>query len=211
MRDFLLWHEKSNRILRRIANSSGSAFGNSLMHVKSFLLYANEGLTQNLMTYQSMLSEPNMGNPLNLESIVLEPYFPAQYRWMVKAADLKNSREFFNALEEQIEDFDSSPDTLEVVVGVHFLRYALTVKIVETLLLALTSEYIKSGKLHTDSIKHIGFDKTLLRFFDDLEPLCSKTLDEWKTTYTPSVATTNYFRTALKRMCLILFDTKSNS
>ena len=202
MKAYILYKDKSVKGFKKLVNSGNSIFDKYRSLAVSFIRYAGSDLDVNLSTYDKILG--------GIDNIKLENVFPTKYKWLVSDVSLKNSREYLKSLEDRITEFEGKEDNLKLVVGVLFTKFVLITQIVETYLLALSE--MKSNNTSTDISKidltYIGIGKNVLKYFDVLADLSSKTLDDWLN-YKADPATCKYFYSSMKRILSILSGSAS--
>lgn len=201
MRAYVLYKDKSVKGFKRLMVSGGSSlFDKYKSMANSFIRYAGSDLDENLSSYDAVL---------DLNSINLEQVFPTEYRWLVSNQALKNSREYLETLETRITEFEGGKeDNLKMLVGVLFVRFVLVTKIVETYL-AVATAMKKNGKdVSNLKLVDVGIGKSVLKYFDGMEDLCSKTIDEWLN-YDADVVVAKYFYSSMKRVLSVLLGNDS--
>lgn len=193
MKTYLLYKDRSVRSFKRLAGG-GQVFDKYRSLATSFIRYAGTDLDNNLALY---------GNTLDIQSIRLEDVFPAKYRWLVRDVELRNSKDYLENLEQRIQEFQGKEDNLKILVGVLFIKFVLITKIVETYLssaVSLKENGVDISKIDTGDI---GIGNSTLKYFDELQTISGKTIDEWLS-YTADSVEAKYFYSSMKRILTIL-------
>lgn len=195
MRAYVLYKDKSIKGFKRLIVSGGHIFDKYKSLATSFIRYAGSDLDANLSAYDAEVS---------LNSIELEKIFPTQYKWLVSNVALKNSREYLESLESRITEFEGGKeDNLKILVGVLFLRLVLLTKIVETYLEVVTAMKKNGQDISNITLNDIGIGKSTLKYFDGMDDLCSKTIDEWLN-YNADPVVAKYYYSSMKRILSVL-------
>ena len=194
MRAYLLYKDKSIIGFKRIMNSGGGVFDKYRAQATSFIRYASDDLDKNIALYSGNIA---------IEDVNLEQIFPIKYKWLVGDVSLKNAREYIIFLNQRISDFQGREDNLKLLCGVLFIKFVLLTKIVETYLASASS--LKTNGVDVTNLKlgDIGIGNTTLMYFDDLQALNEKTIDEW-IAYKADPVEAKYFYSAMKRILTIL-------
>ena len=197
-----MYKDKSLKGFKKLINSGNSIFDKYRSVAVSFIRYAGSDLDVNLSTYDKILG--------GIDNIRLEKIFPTKYKWLVSSVSLKDSSDYLKSLEDRITEFEGKEDNLKLLVGILFMKFVLITKIVETYLFAL-SEMKKSNPAldiyHID-LGDIGIGKPILKYFDCIEELSTKTLEDWLN-YKADPATCKYFYSSMKRILTILSGSAS--
>jgi hypothetical protein len=122
---------------------------------------------------------------------------------LVKGVDLKSSVTFLKELEQRVPDFKGKEGNLRAVIGFYFLYYMVVIRIVETFLGALTTYNVADPNNIQYTLKDIGIDASILRYFASFDDLKIKTIDEWLALDIDAVED-KYYVLALKRIFAIL-------
>lgn len=200
MRAYLIYKDKSLKGFKKLVNSGNSIFDKYRALASSFIRYAGSDLDKKINEYSTVIDV----NAINLESV-----FPTNYRWLVSNKALKDYRSYLENLEDRITEFEGGKeDNLKIAVGVLFVRFVLITKIVETYLEAAVS-LKKNGKdISNLTLDNIGIGKSVLKYFQDLNTLGSKTVDDWLN-YKADPVTAKYFYSSMKRILSILIGSDS--
>lgn len=198
MRAFLVYKDKTAKGFRKLTNSGSGIFDKYRTLAVSFLRYSISELDTNLAEYDT---------ELDLNSIKLESIFPAKYKWMVSDVALRQSRKYLETLETRITEFENGKeDNLKLLVGYLFLRYTLLVKLVETYMVSAYNIKKSGGKVDNLTMEEIGITKRILKYFDGLQDLGNKSIDDWlNMKVEPTVA--KHFYSSMKRILTILMST----
>lgn len=201
MRAFLVYKDKTAKGFRKLTNSGSGIFDKYRTLAVSFLRYSISDLDTNLAEYDT---------ELDLNSIKLESIFPVKYKWMVSDVALRQSRKYLETLETRITEFENGKeDNLKLLVGYLFLRYTLLVKLVETYMVSAYNIKKSGGNITNLTMEEIGVTKRILKYFDGLQDLGNKSIDDWlNMKVDPTVA--KHFYSSMKRILTILMsvDTK---
>lgn len=198
MRAFLVYKDKTAKGFRKITNSGTGVFDKYRTHAVSFLRYSVSDLDTNFAEYDK---------ELDLNSIRLEDVFPVKYKWLVSDVALRQSRNYLETLETRITEFEGGKeDNLKILVGYLFLRYTLLVKIVETYLSSASNIKRAGGDVTKLTLEEIGITKRVLKYFDGLQDLESKSIDDWLA-MSPDPTTAKHFYSSMKRILTILMST----
>lgn len=200
MKSYLLYKEKSVKVFKKLVSSSGNLFDKYRPMATSYIRYAGSDLDKNLVTYEEMIRS---ASGKDLSTINLEDIFPANYKWLIGEVSMRNSRDYILALESRLGEFQGKEDNLKLLVGVYFIKFVLVTKIVETYLASLSS-FVERGVDASDvTLNKIGIGKSVLKYFDELEDLQSRTIDEWLN-YKADPIECRYFYSSMKRILTIL-------
>lgn len=197
MRAYLLYKDKSVKGFKRLMTGGGAVFDKYKAMAVSFIRYAGSDLDKKFAEYDTVI---------DLNSIHLEDIFPKKYKWLVSDMALKTLREYTKNLNDRSTEFQGGKeDSFKIVVGLTFLRFVLVTKIVETYLDTIVD--MKENNLPIDNIDlaDIGIGKQVLKYFDILQELDAKTVDDW-INYKADSATAGYFYSSMKRILSILTD-----
>lgn len=195
MRSYVLYKDKSVKGFKRLIVSGGGIFDKYKALATSFIRYAGSELDENLSVYNA---------ELDINSIDLERIFPTKYKWLVSNIALKNSREYLESLEKRITEFEGGKEeNLKLLVGILFLKFVLITKIVEIYLGAAVSMKKNGKDVSNLTLNDVGIGKSTLKYFDGLEELCSKTIDEWLN-YNADPVSSKYFYSSMKRILSVL-------
>ncbi len=199
MKAYLLYKDKSIKEFKKLINTGGGVFDKYRMMAVAFIRYARSGLDENLARY---------GESIDLSSIQLEKVFPANYKWFVKNMKLVELRKYIKEVNSRADEFQGKEDNLKVMVGVHFLRFVLLTKLVESYLSVAASMASAGMDVSTFTLQKAGIGKAVLKYLNDFEDYDSKTIDDWKNASIDS-GTAKYFYSSMKRIMTIL--TKSDT
>jgi hypothetical protein len=193
MQDFYFFKEKSTLVFKKLL-TSGIEQGKIKTNMVNFIKYVSDQFDKNLDLYKTTFS---------VDDIVLENIINPKYKFLLRGRDLRVYVAFLQELENRIGDFSKKETNLRILVGVYFLYFVLTVKLVETYLGAVSTYNVTDPKNIQYTLKDIGIDNSILRYFILLEDLRAKTIDDWlKTTITD--VEDLYYMTALNRILIIL-------
>lgn len=194
MKAYLVYKDKSVLGFKKLMNTGGGVFGKSRSLAASFIRYAGSDLDKEIAQYSSVL---------DIDSIVLENVFPTKYKWLISNKSLKGSRDFLKSLENRITEFQGKEDNLKILVGILFIKFVLITKITEAYLAAAYA-YAQSGiDVSSFTLDKMGIGKSTLKYFDELEAIGVKTLDEWLA-YTPDPVECKYFYSSMRRILMVL-------
>lgn len=197
MRAFLVYKDKTAKGFRKLTNSGSGIFDKYRTLAVSFLRYTISDLDTNLAEYDQ---------DLNLNSIRLEEVFPVKYKWLVSDVALRQSRNYLKSLETRITEFEGGKeDNLKLLVGYLFLRYVLLVKLVETYLSSASKIKKAGGRVDNLTLEEIGVTKRILKYFDGLQDLGDKSVDDWLNMNVDAV-TAKHFYSSMKRILTILMS-----
>lgn len=195
MKKFLVYKDKNAKVFKRMITSGSHLFDKYKNYAVAYLKYVNSDFDKNLST--ELVKAPGLGN-VELENIV-----PKKYKWVMKDINLRGFTLFMKELEERVSEFESKEDTLKMVIGICFLRFMLTCKLVD-IYCATAALMVENGMvLEEIDFDTLGIGKSVMRYFDDFEVLGSKTIDEWLK-YNCDGVELKFFQTALKRISAIL-------
>lgn len=198
MRAFLVYKDKTAKGFRKITNSGTGVFDKYRTLAVSFLRYTISDFDTNLAEYDQ---------ELDLNSIRLEEVFPVKYKWLVSDVALRQSRDYLKNLETRITEFEGGKeDNLKILVGYLFLRYVLLVKLVETYLSSASNIKKAGGKVNNLTMEELGITKRILKYFDGLQELGDKSVDDWLNLKVDPV-TAKHFYSSMKRILTILMST----
>lgn len=197
MRAYLIYKDKTVKGFKKLTNAGSGIFDKYRSKAVQFIRYASSDLDNNLAQYDDIL---------DLNTINLEDIFPAKYKWLVRNIVLKQSSGYLKSIEDRIGEFKGSKEkNLKAMVGLQFLRFVLLTKIVETYLeiaANMKSQGIDVKKL---DLNDVGITKQILKYYDDLEILGDKSIDDWLNTNIDE-AEANKFFSSMKRILTILMS-----
>lgn len=197
MRAFLVYKDKTAKGFRKITNSGSGIFDKYRTQAVAFLRYTVSDLDANLAEYNK---------EIDLNSIRLEDVFPVKYKWLVSDVALRQSRNYLETLETRITEFEGGKeDNLKILVGYLFLRYTLLVKIVETYLSSASNIKRAGGDITKLTLEEIGITKRVLKYFDGLQDLGNKSIDDWLAMKVDPT-TAKHFYSSMKRILTILMS-----
>jgi hypothetical protein len=193
MKEFLYFENRATLLFRGII-SSGVSLDKMKLGMSSFIKYVDKEFKEHLETFNVAL---------DFNSIQLDTIIDAKYKFLLKGVELKNCVSFLQDFENRQKDFKGKDENLRALLGFYFLYYMVVVRIVETYLGALTTYNVTDPNNVKYTLKDIGIDMSVLKFFANFEDLRVKTIDDWLAlNITP--AEDRYFVLALKRIFAIL-------
>lgn len=202
MKSFLMYKEKNVKVFKRLVTSGGSLFDKYKNQAVGYIKYLNSDFDSNMALYKEKCPE--------IENVELERIFPSKFKWLVRDVELKAFTGFMKDLESRISEFENKENSLKVLVGVTFLRFLITCKLVDTYGGA-ASMLVSNGVLLEDiDMTALGLGSSVLKYFESFEELGSKTIDEWLE-YSCDDVELKYFQTAMKRITAILVGDERSS
>ena len=194
MNEYLYYESKATLIFKKIA-ASGVDFDKYKVNVTAFLNYMNKGFKNNMDMYK--ISIPN------LLDIKLENIIDAKYKFLLRGIDLKHTILFLTELETRIKDFEKKPTNLKLLVGTYFLQYVIITKIVEAYLGAVSTYNVSDPNNINYTLRDIGIDSSILKYYLMFEDLRQKTIDDWLNLSIDAMEE-QYITSAFKRILVIL-------
>jgi hypothetical protein len=155
----------------------------------------NKGFKSNMDMYK--ISIPN------LLDIKLENIIDAKYKFLLRGVDLKHTILFLTELETRIKDFEKKPTNLKLLVGTYFLQYVTITKIIEAYLGAISTYNVLDPNNINYTLRDIGIDSSILKYYSMFEDLRQKTIDDWLN-LNIDVMEERYITSAFKRILVIL-------
>ena len=202
MKSFLMYKEKNVKVFKRLITSGGSLFDKYKNQAVGYIKYLNSDFDSNMALYKEKCA--------GIDSVELERVFPTKFKWMARDTELKAFTSFMKDLESRISEFETKENALKVLVGVSFLRFLITCKLVDTFGGAASMLVSNGVALEDIDMTSLGLGNSVLKYFNDLEELGSKTIDEWLE-YSCDDVELKYFQTAMKRITAILIGDERGS
>lgn len=193
MKDFLFFETKTNLIFKKLV-ASGIDFDKYKVNINVFLKYMSTDFKDNLELYKTSL---------NIEDIKLENIIDAKYRFILRGVELKNTVIFLTELETRLKDFKGKELNLKMLVSIYFLYYVTIVKLVETYLGAISTYNVTDPNNINYTLRDIGIDNSVLKYYALFEDLRQKNIDEWIKLDIDAVED-RYITSAIKRILTIL-------
>jgi len=194
MKDFLFFESKATILFKKFS-TSGTDFGILKTNINSFLKYMNSEFPKNLDLYKTSV---------DVDNISLENVIDPKYKFLFRGTEFRHIVQFLMELEGRIKDFDKKEVNLRTVISFYFLYYVLVVKLVETYLGAIATYNVNDPSNPSKyTLRDIGIDSSVLRYFASLEDLRTKTIDDWLALDIDAI-NDRYYVQALKRIFAIL-------